>query len=233
MKRLLSLPLLLIVFVNISSQDRKTAIKLFGAGNYEEAINEYLPLYEEDKESLEFNYNLAVSYLNTNIDKSLAIPHLEALTKNPKIDANAWYLLGRAYHFGYQFDAAIVAYEKFRETNNGSEANKVDAVKQIEYCENAKELMKFPLNITFENLGKAINSQFDDYYPFVTSDESYIIYNSNRNDFSSEKPNGSFYANVYISYVENVTVVLEVVTFNAVSCINFLQKLFFSIECFY
>ena len=42
MKRLLSLPLLLIVFVNISSQDKKTAMKFFEAGNFEEAIDEYL-----------------------------------------------------------------------------------------------------------------------------------------------------------------------------------------------
>ena len=96
MKILLSLPVLLFVFVNLSAQDKKTAMKFFEAGNFEEAIDEYIPLYEADKENLEYNYNLAVSYLNTNIDKSLAIPHLESLTKNPKIDANAWYLLGEA-----------------------------------------------------------------------------------------------------------------------------------------
>ena len=203
MKRLLSLPLLLIVFLNISSQDRKTAIKLFDAGNYEEAINEYLPLYEEDKESLEFNYNLAVSYLNTNIDKSLAIPHLETLTKNSKIDANAWYLLGRAYHFGYQFDAAIAAYEKFRETNSGSEANKIDAVKQIEYCENAKELMKFGVRVKFENLGKNVNSAYADYFPFIPTNESFLIFNSKRDLSSTEQSDGSYLPNIFMSNVES------------------------------
>ena len=203
MKILLSLPLLLIVFVNISSQDRKTAIKLFDAGNYEEAIDEYLPLYEGDKESLEFNYNLAVSYLNTNIDKSLAIPHLETLTKIPEIDANAWYLLGRAYHFGYQFDAAIAAYEKFRETNSGSEANKIDAVKQIEYCENAKELMKFGVRVKFENLGKNINSAYADYFPFIPTNESFLIFNSKRDLSSTEQLDGSYLPNIFMSEVES------------------------------
>ena len=203
MKRLLSLMLLLIVFVSVSSQDKKTAMKFFEAGNFEEAIDEYLPLYEADKENLEFNYNLAVSYLNTNIDKSLAIPHLETLTKNPKIDANAWYLLGRAYHFGYQFDAAIIAYEKFRETNNGSEVNKVDAIKQIEYCENAKELMKFGVKVKFENLGKNINSPYADYFPFVPIDESYLIFNSKRDLNSIEQLDGSYLPNIFMSYVES------------------------------
>jgi len=195
--------LLLIVFVSVSSQDKKTAMKFFEVGNFEEAIDEYLPLYEADKENLEFNYNLAVSYLNTNIDKSLAIPHLETLTKNPKIDANAWYLLGRAYHFGYQFDAAIIAYEKFRETNNGSEVNKVDAIKQIEYCENAKELMKFGVKVKFENLGKNINSPYADYFPFVPIDESYLIFNSKRDLNSIEQLDGSYLPNIFMSYVES------------------------------
>lgn len=203
MKRLLSLPLLLIIFVNASAQDRKKAMELFETGNFEEAIDEYLPLYEEDKESLEFNYNLAVSYLNTNIDKSLAIPHLETLTKNPKIDANAWYLLGRAYHFGYQFDNAIAAYEKFRETNSGSEENQADAIKQIEYCENAKELMKFPVRVKFENLGKSVNSPYADYFPFIPTNESFLIYNSKRDLSSTEQPDGSYLPNIFMSQVKS------------------------------
>jgi len=203
MKRLLSLPLLLIIFINASAQDRKKAMEFFETGNFEEAIDEYLPLYEEDKESLEFNYNLAVSYLNTNIDKSLAIPHLETLTKNPKIDANAWYLLGRAYHFGYQFDDAIGAYEKFRETNSGSDENQLDAVKQIEYCENAKELMKFPVRVKFENLGKNVNSVYADYFPFIPTDESFLIFNSKRDFNSTEQLDGSYLPNIFMSHVKS------------------------------
>ena len=203
MKRLLSLALLLIVLINVSSQDNKKAMQFFDAGNFEEAIDEYLPLYEADKENLEFNYNLAVSYLNTNIDKSLAIIHLETLTKNPKIDANAWYLLGRAYHFGYQFDAAIAAYEKFRETNSGSEANKMDAVKQIEYCENAKELMKFGVNVKFENLGKSVNSAYADYFPFIPTNESFLMFNSKRDLSSTEQSDGSYLPNIFMSYVKS------------------------------
>ena len=39
MKILLSLPVLLFVFVNLSAQDKKTAMKFFEAGNFEEAID--------------------------------------------------------------------------------------------------------------------------------------------------------------------------------------------------
>lgn len=193
------------LFNSIFSQDSNLAERYFLDENFNAALNEYELLIQDDAVNIEYNFNLAICYLNTNGDKSRAIPYLEKLVVNPKIISDAWYLLGRAYHFGYQFDNAIRSYNKFISTGKGNILNRDDAPLQIEYCENAKELMKFPLNVTFENLGKNINSQFDDYYPFVTSNESYIMYNSNRNDFSSEKPNGSFYSNVYISQVENGT----------------------------
>ncbi|MDG2369611.1 MAG: tetratricopeptide repeat protein [Flavobacteriales bacterium] len=191
------------LFNSICSQDSKLAERYFLDENFNAALNEYELLIQDDAVNIEYNFNLAICYLNTNGDKSRAIPYLERLVVNPKIVPDAWYLLGRAYHFGYQFDNAIRSYNKFIATGKGNILNRDDAPIQIEYCENAKELMKFPLNVTFENLGKNINSQFDDYYPFVTSNESYIMYNSNRNNSSLEKPNGSFYSNVYISEVEN------------------------------
>ena len=191
------------IYLSVSfSQDSKLAENYFLDENYQAAISEYELLIEENKDNIEYNFNLAVCYLNTNGDKSRAIAFLEKLVKNPKIIPDAWYLLGRAYHFGYQFDKAINAYNRFIETGKGNILNKDNAPIQIEYCENAKELMKFPLNVTFENLGKNINSKFDDYYPFVNSNESYLIYNSKRNNFAQEKQNGSFYSNVYISYVD-------------------------------
>jgi len=196
--------LIFILLINVlNAQDKKQAEIYFLDGNYSSALSEYELLIADDKQNVEFNFNLALCYLNTNGDKSRAIPYLENLVVNPKIIPDAWYLLGRAYHFGYQFDNAIRAYNKFIENGKGNILNRDDAPIQIEYCENAKELMKFPLNVYFENLGNKINSKFDDYFPFVTADESYLIYNSNKGGFSNEKQDGSFYANMYISYVNN------------------------------
>ena len=133
------------IYLSVSfSQDSKLAENYFLDENYQAAISEYELLIEENKDNIEYNFNLAVCYLNTNGDKSRAIAFLEKLVKNPKIIPDAWYLLGRAYHFGYQFDKAINAYNRFIETGKGNILNKDNAPIQIEYCENAKELMKFP-----------------------------------------------------------------------------------------
>jgi hypothetical protein len=182
-------------------QDKKLASELFLVGNFEEAILEYEDLLKEESDNVEYNYNIAVCYLNTNIDKSLAIPFLEKLVENPKITPDAYYLLGRAYHFGYQFDKAIDMFNRFISSGKGSEANRLDVDKQIEYCQNAKELLKFPKKVTFENLGKGVNSRYDDYYPFIPVNEEFVIFNSNREDRAVQpQENGSYLPNIYIAY---------------------------------
>lgn len=173
------------------------------AGNYEAALDDYLSLLEGDSKNDKYNYNIAICYLNTNINKTKAIPYLELLTHKPKYDPNAMYLLGRSYQYAYRFDEAIKAFNAFKQTGRGNADNLKDVDRQIQFCINAKELMKFPLDVTFENLGSSINSPYADYYSFVPSDESFIIFNSRRPDDASEiaREDGTYPSAVYISKV--------------------------------
>ncbi|MFY9309431.1 MAG: hypothetical protein WAQ28_10335 [Bacteroidia bacterium] len=170
-------------------------------GNFEGALDDYLGLREEDPKNDSYNYNIAICYLNTNINKAKAIPYLETITRKPKYDPNALYLLARAYHYAYRFDDAIKMYTAFKQTGRGNVDNLKDADRQIQFCINAKELIKFPVNVTFENLGPNVNSPYADYYPFVPNDEAFIIYNSRRQEAGDEKAgeDGTYAPAVYIS----------------------------------
>jgi hypothetical protein len=184
----------------IAEADSKTASDKFKAANYDEALTDYLDLLEEDPKNMEYNYRIAVCYLNTNINKAKAIPYLEVVTRQPKYEPDAMYLLGRAYHFAYRFDDALRCYNQFKKDGKGSAENLADADREIQNCYNAKELMKVPVNVTFENTGNTINSPFPDYYPFIPSDESFIVYNTKRPDGGNlRQPDGSYYSSVYIS----------------------------------
>jgi Tol biopolymer transport system component len=190
-----------------AQEDKKTdpflADKKFNIGNYEAALEDYLILLENDSKNDKYNYNIAICYLNTNINKTKAIPYLEILTHKPKYDPNAMYLLGRAYHYAYRFDDAIKTYNAFKQTGRGNATNLEEVDRQIQFCINAKELMKFPLNIKFENLGALVNSPYADYYPFVPSDESFIIFNTRRPNEGASiiKEDGNYVASIYISKV--------------------------------
>ncbi len=183
------------------AQDVKVARDFFKNRNFEQALEEYLLLHEKEPDNLEYNYRIGICYLNTYIDKSKAVPYLEKAVETKGHDPNAVYLLGRAYHLAYKFDKAIEQYERFREIGKGNSFNQEQVERQIAYCENAKELMKFPVDVAFHNLGASVNSIYRDYYPFVPEDESYVMFNSRRDDGGVENKQGQFRADVYISHV--------------------------------
>ncbi len=198
----LFIPFFLVPFLSsVNGQNEKVARDLFEKRDFEGAMEEYLLLHEEDPDKLEYNYRIGVCYLNTNIDKSKAVPYLKKAVQHKKADPNALYLLGRAYHLAYKFDKAIDAYYDFKEKGKGSEFNLKKVDRQIAYCENAKELMKFPVDVDFIDLGDPVNSLYKDYYPFVPADESYLLFNSRRKEKSIENRNGTYRSNVYISRV--------------------------------
>ena len=210
MKKILSFILLIFSLLAVNTinaqSDKKVdpflADQNFNNGNYEAALEDYLLLLDDSKTD-KYNYNIAICYLNTNINKTKAIPYLEILTRKPKFDPNAMYLLGRAYHYAYRFDDAIKAFNAFKQTGRGNADNLADVDRQIQFCINAKELMKFPVDVKFENLGANVNSPYTDYYPFVPSDESFIMFNTRRPDEGAEvvKEDGTHPAAIYVSKV--------------------------------
>lgn len=209
--KLLRFQLIVLLFVSTITtvafaQDKatlKTANTFFDKENFEDALPLYLELSEIEPENQLINYKTGVCFLNTNIDKSNAIPYLEKVVNSEKPNPNALYLLGRAYHFSYRFSDAIAMYQKFKAINKEELITAEDVEKQIEYCYNAIEIMKFQLDVTFKNLGPQINSKGPDYYPFVPQDESFIVYNSKRDDGSSKAPNGNYFSEIYFSRTKN------------------------------
>ncbi|MBI2722294.1 MAG: PD40 domain-containing protein [Bacteroidetes bacterium] len=206
--------LILSFFCAVNAQDKKdiktltaSAETKFKVENYEDALEDYLQITTLDSKNETVNYNTAICYLNTNINKAKAVPYLEIVTRNEKHNPNADYLLGRAYQYSNRFDDAIASFEKFKKNAKGNEDNLKEVEQQIQHCINAKELIKYPLDVQFHNLGKNINSAFADYYPFVTENESYIIYNSRRptDKEAAKLENGQYLNNIQVSKVVNGT----------------------------
>ncbi len=137
--------------VNTESKhaDLKTAEEKMKWGNYDSALDDLLALLEKEPKNVRYNYDLGVCYLNSNINKKKAIPYLEIVTRSADYDPNARFLLGRAYHFAYRFDDAIKAYVAFEQEAKGKQENLKEVDRQIQDCINAKEIMKFPVNVTF------------------------------------------------------------------------------------
>jgi len=200
--------LLALLFVlNSSSQPGKQGLDVaeehFDHGNFLMA----LPIYKEELKKEPGNkilkYKLGICYLKTRINRQESVKFLEEYTKDPKCEEEAWSYLGRAYLLTNKIPEAISAFEKFK-TLKPKRAEEVN--RYIEQCNNATKLIASPVNITFQNLGKEINSDEPDYYPFVTADETFLAFTSRRKDNIGGKAvevDGYHSSDIYYSKVEN------------------------------
>ncbi len=207
--KLTTLILSLAVCANLNAQqtdfkegDPQAAEQKLLLGNFDEALDAFLNLHEVEPKNEKYIYNIAVCYLNLHQNKTKAIPYLELLSHKPKHDPNVDYLLGRAYHYANKFDEAITSYNKFKTNGKGTADNLKNVDQQIQYCLNAKELMKYPIDVKFESLGDNVNSEYAENYAFIPTNEAFVIFNTNRPEKGSEaQANGDFKNSIYVSEV--------------------------------
>ncbi len=204
----LFLTLVVSIFTAIFNYSTAQTNEGFGAKDYLEyedynrALIEYLKLYKSDKEDLNTNIKVGFCYLHVNDDKAKAIPYLEYAHKKGGYGDELLLYLGMAYMYTYKFDDAI---KYFNEYKLKAKAKNQDLVNHyLKNCETAKILVKNPVNVTIENLGKDINSKFPDYNPFVTKDQGTLYFTSGReaNAKKIKSSQGYFTSDIYFSKVK-------------------------------
>ncbi len=158
--------------------DPEDAEEHFGHKNYVMALPIYISLAKKEPANYLYNYRAGICFLNTNSYKKEAVKYFEFCTKQPKADNESWLYLGQSYHHAQRWDDAIGAYTTYKV--NAEKDGKLRADLYIQQCSNGKVLVKSPLDVTFQSLGKEVNTEFPDYYPFVTQDESMLCYTSRR-----------------------------------------------------
>ncbi|RMG77217.1 MAG: hypothetical protein D6707_11420, partial [Bacteroidetes bacterium] len=172
---------LLLVTVQAKPQSavQKKAEEYFKNQNFKSAIEQYKILIKNDPQNIDYHHKIAICYLNANVDRTKAIPHLEKIVNKENISPEVYLDLGIAYRYALKFDKAVEMLQKYQQTLPDSKKDKVE--KLIKDCFSAKELVKYPLKVKFENLGDNINTEFPDYYPFISKDETMLVYTSRRN----------------------------------------------------
>ncbi|MBP7497943.1 MAG: hypothetical protein KA792_09800, partial [Bacteroidales bacterium] len=116
----------------------QTALKLFSQEKFEEALvyfkkldsipeqyitkkNEEHKYFVDGKPVAELKillkYHIGICYLNRKYEKAKGISYLEFVlkTKYPKIPEDVYNDIGTLYHLNYQFDRAVLCFEKYLE----------------------------------------------------------------------------------------------------------------------
>ncbi len=165
---------------------REEAEAIFKNEEYDQALALFLKLSQKDTADLYYNYRIGLCYLNLNFDKSLAIPYLDYVSRAEKeFLPNVYFFLGFARLHAHQFQLAILTFNLYKSYVKKDELKR-KAQRYIEMCQSADSLTQFPVDVTFENLGKNINSKYADFNPFVNSNETLLAYSSDRNGHQSD-----------------------------------------------
>lgn len=204
MRNLASVLLLMAIAVNGFAQpfndpNFKKKFNKADALVYDEAFLEALPLLEDlykyDTLNANLNHLLGICYLRGKKDHAKAIRLLESASrdvaapdmyqeanwKERKAPGITYYYLGKAYHYKNRFDRAVTNYYNYRSFISLDDVATYNQVRQqIQYAENAMELIKNPVGVKITNLGPEINTQYSEYCPVVSADGKVLIFTSRR-----------------------------------------------------
>jgi outer membrane protein OmpA-like peptidoglycan-associated protein/tetratricopeptide (TPR) repeat protein len=157
---------------------------------YKQALDPfYLSAQKFNPNNALLNYKIGKCYLYSNY-KLKSIPFLEkALQLNPAVDPQIHYLLGKAYHLNMEWDKAIKSFQTFQQTLKGEELALMmgEVNVHISQCLTGKEMVKNPVRVFIDNIGAEINSQFPDYSPVISADESVMLFTSRRTNSTGGK----------------------------------------------
>jgi hypothetical protein len=160
---------------------KKDAGTFFNSGNYSSALKGYQELIKDDPSNPEVNYRIGICYLQTNVNKAKAIDYFEEVAKSKNPRKETQYFLGLAYMHAERWDDAITAFEDYKVNAHSKPIiDFLDVEREIEMSKSAKELTKHPVNVTFENLGKGINSSFIEFNPLISADGKLLVFTSRR-----------------------------------------------------
>ncbi len=222
--RIVIMLFLLAIMMGVKGQDTLSQFKyknvffeaeqLLANESYIEAIDLYKQLLVGREDNANLNFKIGFCYLNDKFDKSKSLKFLEKSIKNvsedykyedskeTKAPIDAYYYLGEALHYNYNFEQAIFNYNKFKSylTKQDKELiKKVD--KRIDECNTGLRLIEYPIKMGISNLGENINSKYDEHSPVISADESVLLFTSKRKikGNTQEHADGQYYENVYQS----------------------------------
>ncbi|HLP11627.1 MAG TPA: OmpA family protein [Flavobacteriales bacterium] len=177
-------------------------------------FQEAIPLFEKAEDfnpnySI-LNYMLGYCYLQTEKKFKALEFLLKARELNGTVSPNIDYHVAQAYHLKYQWDKAIENYQKFNANIKNLKGIKPedmqylssDVIKRIEQCKYGKKYMEKPERVWIDNLGDKVNSKFPEYAPFISADESVLIFTGRRDDTQGgeqDPGDGKFYEDAYIA----------------------------------
>ncbi|GAB1446612.1 MAG: OmpA family protein [Cyclobacteriaceae bacterium] len=142
-----------------------------------------------DTTSMKANFEAGNMHLFTTGKARATKYFLRVYRQNPNYRFDLEYLIGQSYQYGLEFDKAIEFYDLYKARLQANPSysgkDKIDVKRvdrKIYECNNGKEFVANPSNYSIVNLGREINSEFDDYAPVLAENEDELVFTSRRKE---------------------------------------------------
>lgn len=189
----------------------QNALLLYEEGNYLLALPIYEKLYNAhpNEEYLKYCYGRCALLRSDKHEVALKLL-TEVYAKNPKVN-DIEFDLAKANHYNYRFDEALALIDKAMANKRTSADAKQNATQLKKYCMNAKEFYAHPTGAQIKNIGAPINTEYDEFTPVISADESVMLFTYKgkestgglQNGYLQPDPNGIYYEDVFQSVKEN------------------------------
>ncbi len=179
-----------------------------GLGSYRQAREYYLQAYGYNQDNAELNYMIGRCYLYSD-NKFESIKYIQkAYELKPDVHFDIHLMMAMAYHQILEFDKAIDEYNYFINEvppkTRAAYTSQIDLY--IQQCKNGKILAGEPKRVVINNLGKNVNSVFDDYGPIIDTSGTVMYFTSRRKyEKRSDKSviDDKYFEDAYITHLSD------------------------------
>jgi outer membrane protein OmpA-like peptidoglycan-associated protein len=148
------------------------------------------------------NYEAGLMHLNT-INRGRSVKFfLRVYRQDPSYRFDIEYRIGKGYQYALEFEKALDFFNRYKEKlkarSNYQGRDKIDMAtteRSIYECENGIEFISQPRDFSIVNIGREINSEYEDYAPVLNEAEDEIVFttrrredNMNENVYEDNKP---------------------------------------------
>lgn len=151
------------------------ALKFFQRLEYQEAQDKMERAIKADDQFIEAYLVLAEIHMEQEQHLQAIATYEHALKIDAEFFPPLYANLGNLYRLTEQFDKSLEAYQTYMDSGRLDTRQKKRIQERVAQVVFAKEAMANPVEFHPESLGDSVNSEFDEYWPSLTADESTLV----------------------------------------------------------
>ena len=195
-------------FLLIAQQPSSKAMKFYqdaerylNSKEFSKAEDELLKAIKKDNNFIEAYLMLGDVYSYQDMDKKAIEYYSKGLELEPDKYPNTYFMIANLYFNNSEYEDARKFYNKYIQYKNIPDENIEKTELKLKDCDFAIEAMKHPVPYNPQNLGPAINSKYNEYFPCLTVDGKTLLYTRllTDNPDSPDGKNEDFYISHFIN----------------------------------